>query len=153
MLPLVDRPFVQHIIEFLVAGGIKRLDFVLGHLPDEVEARFGDGSRWGIRLTYIEQEAPLGLAHAVMISEDFLGKEPFVMYLGDNILKSGIKSLVEEFQEEKPNSLILLTEVPNAQMFGVAMPGMGQGAAPGGAQQSWQPPAIKRRKLNETEEN
>jgi glucose-1-phosphate thymidylyltransferase len=71
-------------------------------------------------VTYIEQAEPLGLAHAVKISEDFLRGEPFVMYLGDNILKSGITSLVKEFLQNKPNSLILLTEVPNPHMFGVA---------------------------------
>ena len=93
---------------------------MVGDTKDEIKEAVGEGSRWDVRISYIEQEAPLGLAHAVKISEQFLGKEPFVMYLGDNILKSGIKSLVEEFEEKKPNSLILLTPVPNARLFGVA---------------------------------
>jgi glucose-1-phosphate thymidylyltransferase len=93
---------------------------VVGDTKDEIKEAVGDGSRWGLRITYIEQDAPLGLAHAVKISENFLGNEPFIMYLGDNILKSGIKSLVEEFKKKKLNSLILLTEVPDPRLFGVA---------------------------------
>jgi len=120
LVPVANKPVLFYGIEALKEAGIEEIGIIVGDTKDEIRAAAGDGSRWGIRLTYIEQEAPLGLAHAVKISEEFLGKETFVMYLGDNILKSGIKSLVEEFQEDKPNSLILLTAVPNAQMFGVA---------------------------------
>jgi glucose-1-phosphate thymidylyltransferase len=80
----------------------------------------GDGSRFGIRVTYIRQEDPLGLAHAVKISRDFLGDEPFVMFLGDNLIKDGITPLVREFERDKPNSQILLAQVDNPQEFGVA---------------------------------
>lgn len=120
LVPVANKPVLFYGIEALKEAGIEEIGIIVGDTKEEIKAAAGDGSRWGIRVTYIEQEAPLGLAHAVIISEDFLGKEPFVMYLGDNILKRGIKSLVEEFQQEKPNSLILLTAVPNAQMFGVA---------------------------------
>lgn len=120
LVPVANKPCLFYGIEALKEAGIEDIGMVVGDTKDEIKEAVGDGSRWGVRISYIEQEAPLGLAHAVKISEGFLGDDTFVMYLGDNILKSGIKSLVEEFKEKKPNSLILLTEVPNAQMFGVA---------------------------------
>lgn len=120
LVPVANKPVLFYGVEALKEAGIEDIGIVVGDTKEEIKRAVGDGSRWDVRVSYIEQEAPLGLAHAVKISEGFLGKEPFVMYLGDNILKSGIKSLVEEFQEKTPNSLILLTAVPNAQMFGVA---------------------------------
>ncbi|HDZ27552.1 MAG TPA: glucose-1-phosphate thymidylyltransferase, partial [Candidatus Aminicenantes bacterium] len=113
LVPVANKPVLFYGIEALQEAGIKDIGIVVGDTKDEIKEAAGDGSRWGLHITYIEQEAPLGLAHAVKISEGFLGDEPFVMYLGDNILKSGIKSLVEEFKEKKLNSLILLTEVPD----------------------------------------
>jgi glucose-1-phosphate thymidylyltransferase len=120
LVPVANKPVLFYGIEALKEAGITEIGIVVGDTKDEIKEAAGDGSGWGIRISYIEQEAPLGLAHAVKISAGFLGDEPFIMYLGDNILKSGIKSLVEEFKEKKPNSLILLTEVPNPQLFGVA---------------------------------
>jgi len=120
LVPVANKPVLFYGIEALKEAGIEDIGIIVGDTKEEIREATGDGSKWGVRITYIEQEAPLGLAHAVKISENFLGKEPFVMYLGDNILKSGIKSLVEEFKEKKPNSLILLTKVPDPQMFGVA---------------------------------
>lgn len=120
LVPVANKPVLFYGIEALQEAGIKEIGIVVGDTRDEIKAAVGDGSRWGIRVTYIKQEAPLGLAHAVKISEGFLRNDPFVMYLGDNILKSGIKSLVEEFDQKKPNSLILLTEVPHPERFGVA---------------------------------
>jgi glucose-1-phosphate thymidylyltransferase len=120
LVPVANKPVLFYGIEALKEAGIEDIGIVVGDTKDEIKEAAGDGKRWGLRITYIEQDAPLGLAHAVKISKDFLGDEPFVMYLGDNILKSGIKSLVEEFKEKKPNSLILLTEVPDPRLFGVA---------------------------------
>ena len=120
LVPVANKPVLFYGIEALKEAGIEEIGIVVGDTKDEIKEAVGDGSRWGIHISYIEQEEPLGLAHAVMISEKFLGKEPFVMYLGDNILKNGIKSLVDDFRQKKPNSLILLTEVPNPKMFGVA---------------------------------
>jgi len=117
---VANKPVLFYGIEALKEAGISEIGIIVGDTKHEIKQVTGDGSRWGLNVTYIEQAAPLGLAHAVKISEEFLEDEPFVMYLGDNILKSGITSLVEEFQQKKPNSLILLTEVPNPQMFGVA---------------------------------
>ncbi|GAG72296.1 unnamed protein product, partial [marine sediment metagenome] len=87
---------------------------------EEIKEAVGKGEKWGIKVTYIQQLSPLGLAHAVKISRDFLQDEPFVMYLGDNIVKQGINSLVKEFREKKPNSQILLAHVNNPRQFGVA---------------------------------
>jgi glucose-1-phosphate thymidylyltransferase len=120
LVPVANKPVLFYGIEALCEAGINEIGLVVGDTREEIKEAVGDGSRWGVNVTYIEQEAPLGLAHAVKISEAFLGKEPFVMYLGDNILKTGIQSLVREFDEKKPNSLILLTPVDNPQMFGVA---------------------------------
>jgi glucose-1-phosphate thymidylyltransferase len=120
LVPVANKPVLFYGIEALKEAGISEIGIIVGDTREEIKQATGDGSRWGLNVTYIEQAAPLGLAHAVKISEEFLAGEPFVMYLGDNILKSGITSLVEEFQQKRPNSLILLTEVPNPQMFGVA---------------------------------
>jgi glucose-1-phosphate thymidylyltransferase len=120
LVPVANKPVLFYGIEALKEAGISEIGIIVGDTKEEIKQATGDGSRWGLNITYIEQAAPLGLAHAVKISEEFLREDPFVMYLGDNILKSGITSLVEEFQQKKPNALILLTEVPNPQMFGVA---------------------------------
>jgi glucose-1-phosphate thymidylyltransferase len=120
LVPVANKPVLFYGIEALKQAGIKEIGIIVGETKEEIKQVVGDGIRWDLSITYIEQEEPLGLAHAVKVSEEFLKKEPFVMYLGDNILKSGITSLVEEFQRKKPNSLILLTEVENPQMFGVA---------------------------------
>lgn len=120
LVPVANKPVLFYGIEALKDAGITNIGIIVGDTKEEIIRSVGDGSRWAVNISYIEQEAPLGLAHAVKISEQFLGADPFVMYLGDNILKSGIKSLVEEFSEKRPNSLILLTEVPNPEMFGVA---------------------------------
>ncbi len=120
LVPVANKPVLFYGIEALHEAGIRDIGIIVGDTKDEIRDAVGDGSRWGISVTYIEQDEPLGLAHAVKIARDFLQDTPFVMYLGDNILKSGITSLVQEFEEEKPNSLILLTEVPNPHMFGVA---------------------------------
>jgi glucose-1-phosphate thymidylyltransferase len=120
LVPVANKPVLFYGIEALRDAGVKDIGIIVGDTKEEIKAAAGDGAAWGVRITYIEQEAPLGLAHAVLISEGFLGEDTFVMYLGDNILKSGIVTLVREFEEQRPNSMILLTEVPNPQMFGVA---------------------------------
>ncbi len=122
LVPVANKPVLFYGIEALIAAGIRDIGIIVGDTRNEIQEAAGDGSRWGagVRITYIDQPEPLGLAHAVLVAEPFLRGEPFVMYLGDNILKSGIISLVREFEERRPNALILLTPVPNPQMFGVA---------------------------------
>jgi glucose-1-phosphate thymidylyltransferase len=122
LVPVANKPVLFYGVEALIRAGIREIGIIVGDTRNEIEEAAGDGRRWGddVRITYIEQPEPLGLAHAVLIAEDFLGEEPFVMYLGDNILKSGIVSLVEKFKQQMPNALILLTPVTNPEMFGVA---------------------------------
>jgi glucose-1-phosphate thymidylyltransferase len=120
LVPVANKPVLFYGIEALAAAGIRDIGMVVGDTQAEIRAAVGDGSSWGVRVTYIEQDAPRGLAHAVLISEPFLGREPFVMYLGDNLLARGIVPFVEEFVREKPAAQILLARVPDPQMFGVA---------------------------------
>ncbi len=120
LVPVANKPVLFYGIEAIVAAGITEIGIVVGDTQDEIRRAVGDGSQFGARVTYLEQDAPRGLAHAVMIAEDFLRDEPFVMYLGDNLIAGGITSLVEEFRELRCNAQILLAEVPNPQQFGVA---------------------------------
>ena len=120
LIPVANKPILFYAIEAVKEAGIKEIGIIVGQTKEEVERAVGNGEKWGIRVEYIEQEAPLGLAHAVKIARDFLQEEPFVMFLGDNIIKEGISSLVEEFERDKPNAQILLAQVENPQRFGVA---------------------------------
>jgi glucose-1-phosphate thymidylyltransferase len=120
LVPVANKPVLFYAIESIVAAGITEIGIIVGDTRREIRAAVGDGSRFGAEVTYIEQEAPLGLAHAVLIAEPFLAGSPFVMYLGDNLIAGGITSLVEEFRDLGCNSEILLAEVPNPEQFGVA---------------------------------
>ncbi|MDA8234751.1 MAG: glucose-1-phosphate thymidylyltransferase [Clostridia bacterium] len=120
LLPVANRPILFYGIETLVDAGIKDIGIVIGDTGDEIRAAVGDGKAWGIKLTYIEQNSPLGLAHAVKIAKDFIGREPFVMYLGDNLIWGGLRQFIQEFQKTQANSLILLSPVEEPQNFGVA---------------------------------
>jgi glucose-1-phosphate thymidylyltransferase len=120
LVPVANKPVLFYGIEAIVAAGITEIGIVVGDTQAEIRAAVGDGSRWGARITYIAQDAPSGLAHAVMISEPFIGTDPFVMYLGDNLLNKGIAHFVQEFDRERPAAQILLARVQDPQMFGVA---------------------------------
>jgi len=120
LIPVANKPILFYGIEAIKEAGISDVGIVVGNTHQEIKEAVGKGEKWEIKVTYIRQEAPLGLAHAVKVSRDFLKDEPFVMYLGDNIIKQGVKSLVREFQERSPHSQILLAHVENPQQFGVA---------------------------------
>lgn len=120
LVPVANKPVLFYAIEAIVEAGIAEIGIIVGETRDEIRAAVGDGARFGARITYIEQSAPLGLAHAVLIAEEFLGDSPFVMYLGDNLIAGGIKTLVDEFRDLGCNSEILLAEVPTPEQFGVA---------------------------------
>ncbi|HEY3382749.1 MAG TPA: glucose-1-phosphate thymidylyltransferase [Vicinamibacterales bacterium] len=120
LVPVANKPVLFYGLEAMAEAGIHDVGIVVGDTAAEIRAAVGDGSRWGLRVTYLEQDAPRGLAHAVLISQDYLGSSPFVMYLGDNLLNRGIREFVEEFAAAKPAAQILLTHVSDPQMFGVA---------------------------------
>ncbi len=115
-----NEPILFYGLRAIRAAGITDVGIIVGDTRREIEDAVGDGSAFGIRATYIPQEAPLGLAHAVKISHDFMRDEPFLMFLGDNLLKDGVADIVDAFERDTPNCQILLTKVPNPQDFGVA---------------------------------
>ena len=120
LVPVANRPVLFRVLDAVVEAGITDVGIVVGDTAPEIQAAVGDGSRWGAKVTYIRQEAPLGLAHAVKISQDYLGDDRFVMFLGDNVIQGGIAGLVKQFQESDWNSQIVLTRVKNPQQYGVA---------------------------------
>ncbi|PYM14244.1 MAG: glucose-1-phosphate thymidylyltransferase [Candidatus Rokuibacteriota bacterium] len=125
LVPVANKPILFYGIESLAACGIREIGVVVGDTHQEIRDAVGDGSRFGVRVTYLQQEAPLGLAHAVLISEDFLGAEPFVMYLGDNLVNDPLRPMVERFTADAPSAQIFLAHVTHPEQFGVAELGPG----------------------------
>jgi glucose-1-phosphate thymidylyltransferase len=121
LLPVANKPILFYGIESLRDAGIREIGIVVGETGEAIKAAAGTGERWGVKISYIQQGSPLGLAHAVKISENFLGVEPFVMYLGDNVIKTGLSSFLSEFDQDRSNSHILLSAVKNPQDYGVAV--------------------------------
>src|SRR4051794_38141859 len=121
LVPVANKPVLFYGIEAMAQAGIEEVGIIIApETGAEIREAAGDGSRFGIRIEYIEQDAPLGLAHAVLTAEPYLGDSPFVMYLGDNLLRNGIVALVDEFRRDQPDALILLTPVSDPQNYGVA---------------------------------
>ena len=122
LVPVANEPILGYVFRHIQEAGIKEVGVVVSpETQKDVRQFLGKGSRWRVRITYIPQPEPLGLAHAVKIARPFLGNSPFVMYLGDNLLAQGIKEFMEEFHSTKPDALIFLKEVDNPQAFGVAV--------------------------------
>src|SRR4051794_20105272 len=121
LVPVANQPVLFYGIEAMAEAGIEEVGIIIApETGGEIRDAAGDGSRFGVRITYIEQDEPLGLAHAVLTAEPFLADSPFVMYLGDNLLRDGIIDLVEAFRAQQPDALILLTQVPDPEHYGVA---------------------------------
>jgi glucose-1-phosphate thymidylyltransferase len=120
LVPVANKPVLFYGLEAIIASGIRDIGIIVGDTYREIQEAVGDGSRWNARITYIQQEAPLGLAHAVITAEKYIGDDAFVMYLGDNLILDGITALVNEYQNSDANAQILLAKVPNPQQFGVA---------------------------------
>src|SRR3984893_7232457 len=121
LVPVASKPVLFYGIEAMAEGGIEEVGIIIApETGAEIEEAAGDGSRFGLRISYIVQDEPLGLAHAVLTAEPFLGKNAFVVYLGDNLLQGGISELVAAFREHQPDALILLTPVPDPENYGVA---------------------------------
>jgi len=121
LVPVANKPVLFYGIEAMARAGISEVGIIIApETGDEIRAAVGDGSRFGVTISYIVQDQPLGLAHAVLTAEPFLGTAPFVMYLGDNLLQGGIEDLVAAFRSGRPDALILLTPVPDPEQYGVA---------------------------------
>jgi glucose-1-phosphate thymidylyltransferase len=121
LVPVANKPVLFYGIEYMVAAGITDIGIVVGDTREEIKNAVGSGERWGARITYIPQEAPLGLAHAVKIAEPFLGDDRFVMYLGDNMIDGGFAAFVREYVAGGYNCEVLLKRVPNPSSYGVAV--------------------------------
>ncbi|MCD6726617.1 MAG: glucose-1-phosphate thymidylyltransferase [Solirubrobacteraceae bacterium] len=121
LVPVANRPVLFYGIQAMADAGIDEVGIIIApETGEEIRAAAGDGSDFGVRITYIVQDEPAGLAHAVLTAEPFLGVDPFVMYLGDNLLQGGITELVDAFRAGSPDALILLTPVPDPEHYGVA---------------------------------
>jgi len=134
LVPVANKPILFYGLEHMIDAGIRTFGIVVGDTRDEIMAAVGDGSRWGVDVTYIPQDAPLGLGHCVLIARDFLGDDDFIVYLGDNMIQHGVARFVERFESERaavrtptlhgnappPVAQILLCPVPDPHRFGVA---------------------------------
>lgn len=121
LVPVANKPILFYCIDNIVQAGIKDIGIIISpETGDEIKDTVGDGSLWGTKIKYIKQDVPGGLAHAIKTAKDFLKDSPFIMYLGDNLIGMDINKFVEEFQNNKPDAIILLKEVANPNQFGVA---------------------------------
>ena len=120
LLPIANKPVLYYGLEAIRDAGITEVGIVVGDTAPAIQEAVGDGSAFGLSATYIRQDAPRGLAHAVLIARDFVGDDDFVMYLGDNFIVGGISELVEEFPVGRPDAQIMLTQVPDPRQYGVA---------------------------------
>jgi len=121
LIPVANKPISQYVLESLRESGIRDIAIVLGDIyPDKVKEYYGNGSQFGVKITYIYQGKPKGIAHAVGLCKEFVGDEPFVVHLGDDLLKGGVKKFVEEFDESAYDGMLLLCKVEEPQRFGVA---------------------------------
>ena len=128
LVPVANKPVLFYGIEAMAAAGIEEVGIIIApETGDEIREAAGDGSQFGVSIEYIVQDEPLGLAHAVLTAEPFLGDSSFVMYLGDNLLQGGIDRLVNEFRDSDNEAMILLTPVDDPENYGVAELGNGGG--------------------------
>ncbi|MFF2080896.1 glucose-1-phosphate thymidylyltransferase [Kitasatospora sp. NPDC058162] len=120
LIPIANTPVLEHVLKNIRDLGVTEIAVIVGNRAPEISAALGDGSRFGVRLTYIPQAEPLGLAHTVTLARDFLGDEDFVMYLGDNMLPEGIVGIAEDFAAQRPAAQVVVYKVRDPRSFGVA---------------------------------
>jgi glucose-1-phosphate thymidylyltransferase len=119
LIPIANKPILHYAIEAAVEAGIRQIGIVCNADSNEVQEAIGNGKRWGVKITYIPQKAPLGLAHVVRISQKFIGKENFIFYLGDNMVVGGVKRFIDEFERSGCNCHLTLSRVKDPERFGV----------------------------------
>jgi glucose-1-phosphate thymidylyltransferase len=120
LIPIANKPILFRVIEAIRDAGISEIGIVVGNTENQIREAVGRGGRWGVNITYIRQDKPLGLAHAVKVSHDFLGDDRFVMFLGDNVIEGGISPLIAQFADSDWNSQIVLTRIDHPEQYGVA---------------------------------
>lgn len=120
LIPVANKPILFRVIESIHDAGITEIGIVVGNTAPKIKEAVGRGGRWGVNITYIHQDQPLGLAHAVKVSADFLGDDRFVMFLGDNVIEGGISPLIAQFADSEWNSQIVLTRIEHPEQYGVA---------------------------------
>ena len=120
LIPVANKPVLVRVIETIRDAGITDIGIVIGDTGAQIKEAIGRGGQWGVNITYIPQDAPLGLAHAVKIAKDFIGDDRFVMFLGDNVIEGGISPLISQFADSKWNSQIVLTRIDHPEQYGVA---------------------------------
>jgi len=121
LIPVANKPISQYVLEDLKNVGVTEVAIIVGGImPEKVRDYYGDGSKFGVRVTYVDQDRPGGIAHAVGLTQKFVGDSPFIVYLGDNLLKGGISDIAKEFETKKVDAMVLLCKVEHPQQFGVA---------------------------------
>ncbi|MCP4362694.1 MAG: glucose-1-phosphate thymidylyltransferase [Chloroflexi bacterium] len=120
LIPVANKPILFRVIECIRDAGITDIGIVIGNTGPKIKKAVGNGDRWGVKITYIPQDKPLGLAHAVKVSQEFLGDDRFVMFLGDNVIEGGISPLIAQFANSDWNSQIVLTRIEHPEQYGVA---------------------------------
>jgi glucose-1-phosphate thymidylyltransferase len=121
LIPVANKPILFYGLEALAEAGVREVGMIVGDTEEEIRSAVGDGGRWGLEVAYVRQDAPLGLAHAVLTAQDYLGSEAFVMYLGDNLVREGIARFVRTYEEHRPGAQIFLAKVAEPERFGVAV--------------------------------
>ena len=121
LLPVAGKPLLGHVLETLAAVGLRDVGLVVGHRPEAVQRYVGDGEQWGITATYITQDQPLGLAHAIREARGFVDDAPFLVYLGDNLLENGIAHFLDDFCSTQCDAALLLKAVEDPRRYGVAV--------------------------------
>jgi glucose-1-phosphate thymidylyltransferase len=119
LIPVANKPILHYAIEAIAAAGIKDIGILINADSEDVSEAIGNGKKWGVKIEYIPQEAPLGLAHVIKISEDFIGKDSFIFYLGDNMVIGGVKKFIEQFNTAKSNCHLTISKVKDPSRFGV----------------------------------
>jgi len=121
LIPVANKPISEYVVEDLKNSGITEIAIVLGNIyPEKVKEHYGDGRKFGVNIEYLQQDRPQGIAHAVSLCKEYVENQPFIVYLGDNLIKGGISELVKKFESSNHDAMLLLCEVKNPQRFGVA---------------------------------